>query len=220
MDQLTAHPFLESLDQDVHEQAQPTQKNKFSIRDFTLTSAFEQLTDLGLPDLIGKVYRHWQHSPLQFQQLEFTYPVDESENYGSTCTNISFYLEYHSFEAIENVEKIMCGYRTEADFKDTFASKFGFRKVDGFGDAIEGQMSPRNQSTDEGDDEVEVYESPAPLHTIHHRFGTNIRRFMLIKNSQKVPSSTSFKMLSSKYQNLLLSAVSLAVSQVQANNSQ
>ena len=64
MDELAAHPFLESQHQEAQAQAQPTQKNKFSIRDFTLTSAFEQLTDLGLPDLIGKVYRHWQHSPL------------------------------------------------------------------------------------------------------------------------------------------------------------
>ena len=59
MDQLPAHPFLEGGDQEVREQAQPAQKSKFSIRDFTLTSAFEQLTSLGLPDLISKVYRHW-----------------------------------------------------------------------------------------------------------------------------------------------------------------
>ena len=125
--------------------------------------------------------------------MEFTYPVDESENFGSSCTNVSFYLEYHSFEHIANVEKVMCGYRTEADFRDTFASKFGFRKVDGFGDAIDGQTSPRNQSTDEDEDEVQ--ESSAPLHSIHQRFGTNIRRFLLIKNSQKMPSWTNFKLL-------------------------
>ena len=97
--------------------------------------------------------------------MEFTYPVEQSENFGLGCTNISFHLEYHSFEQLAHVEKVMCGYRTEADFKDTFASKFGFRKTDGFGDAIEGQTSPRNQSTEE--DEEGVEESLAPLHSVH-----------------------------------------------------
>ena len=60
------HPFLEQLaDNEDTSCLGASTKKKFDVRkDFTLASPFEQLVELGLPDLICKVYRHWQHSPL------------------------------------------------------------------------------------------------------------------------------------------------------------